>query len=603
MCGIVGYVGKKGNCVRVLIDGLEKLEYRGYDSAGIAFINNDEVNVIREKGEIKNLKNKIDFNTKSVLGIGHTRWATHGKATKTNAHPHRVGNITIVHNGIIENYDDLKESLKRKGYDFKSETDTEVVAALIDYIYKEEKDMLSTIRKVKEILTGSYALGIICDNEKDVLYTLKNKSPLIIGVGENENYIASDVPAILDKTKKHIVLEDKDYAKITSDNIKLYHEGKEKKYEVKEFLYDANSIYKQGYEHFMLKEMHEQPEVFKKTTNPYLSEGIDSLLDKMPDFSKYGRIRIVACGSATHAGLVGKNMIEKYANVEVRVDTASEFRYGKQFLKDDELVIVVSQSGETADTLEALLIAKENGNDTLGIVNAKGSTIDRESDIVLYTEAGAEIAVATTKAYSAQIAILSLIALNLSCKKDLISRKEIIEILSDVKKLPDYMEELLNKADVYKKIAEKIKDQNDIFFIGRGVDYALAEEGSLKLKEISYTHSEAYAAGELKHGTISLIEDGTPVIAIITDKDIAPKTISNVKEVKSRGANVICITNDDLNQDKDICDEKIVIPRVNDLFEPLLAVIPLQMIAYELAKLKDCSIDKPRNLAKSVTVE
>ena len=603
MCGIVGYVGKKGNCVRVLIDGLEKLEYRGYDSAGIAFINNDEVNVIREKGEIKNLKNKIDFNTKSVLGIGHTRWATHGKATKTNAHPHRVGNITIVHNGIVENYDDLKESLKRKGYDFKSETDTEVVAALIDYIYKEEKDMLSTIRKVKEILTGSYALGIICDNEKDVLYTLKNKSPLIIGVGENENYIASDVPAILDKTKKHIVLEDKDYAKITSDNIKLYHDGKEKKYEVKEFLYDANSIYKQGYEHFMLKEMHEQPEVFKKTTNPYLSEGIDSLLDKMPDFSKYGRIRIVACGSATHAGLVGKNMIEKYANVEVRVDTASEFRYGKQFLKDDELVIVVSQSGETADTLEALLIAKENGNDTLGIVNAKGSTIDRESDIVLYTEAGAEIAVATTKAYSAQIALLSLIALNLSCKKDLISRKEIIEILSDVKKLPDYMEELLNKADVYKKIAEKIKDQNDIFFIGRGVDYALAEEGSLKLKEISYTHSEAYAAGELKHGTISLIEDGTPVIAIITDKDIAPKTISNVKEVKSRGANVICITNDDLNQNKDICDEKIVIPRVNDLFEPLLAVIPLQMIAYELAKLKGCSIDKPRNLAKSVTVE
>lgn len=603
MCGIIGYVGKNNNCVRVLIDGLEKLEYRGYDSAGIAFVKDDNVEIIKKEGKILNLKENVDFDLKSNLGIGHTRWATHGKATKDNAHPHKVGKITIVHNGIVENYDKLKNDLKNKGYEFKSETDTEVVAALMDYVYKKEHDMLKTIRTVKEMLTGSFALGIICDDDKDTLYTLKNKSPLIIGVNDGENYIASDVPAILDKTKKHIILEDGDYAKISKDEIKLYHDGREKDYEVKEFEYDANSIDKQGYEHFMLKEMHEQPEVFKKTTSPYLTNGIDSLIEKMPDFSKYGKIRIVACGSATHAGLVGKQMIEKYANLEVQVDTASEFRYAKQFLKDDELVIVVSQSGETADTLEALKIAKENGNDTLGIVNAKGSTISREAKMVLYTEAGQEIAVATTKAYSAQVALLSLIALNLSYKKELVDKKEIKEILSDCKKLPEYIEELLNKNDVYKKIAEKIKKQNDIFFIGRKVDYALAQEGSLKLKEISYTHSEAYAAGELKHGTISLIEEGTPVVAIITDDDIASKTISNVKEVKSRGANVILITNNDLQDDKELFNEKIVMPKVNSLFQPLLAVIPLQMIAYELAKLKGCSIDKPKNLAKSVTVE
>ena len=603
MCGIVGYVGNKENCVRVLIDGLEMLEYRGYDSAGIAFLNNDNIDVFKEKGKIVNLKSKIDLNINSNLGIGHTRWATHGNATKENAHPHKVGAITVVHNGIVENYNELKKDLINKGYVFNSETDTEVVAALIDYIYKKEKDMLKTIQKVKELLTGSYALGIICDDNLDTLYTLKNKSPLIIGVNENENYIASDVPAILDKTRNYIVLEDKNYASIKSDGVKIYHDGKEKDFEVKEFLYDANSVDKQGYEHFMLKEMNEQPEVFKNTTTPYLKNGIDSLIEKMPDFTKYERIRIVACGSATHAGLVGKCMIEKYANVEVMVETASEFRYKKQFLKNDELVIVVSQSGETADTLEALLIAKQNGNDTLGIVNAKGSTIARESKMVLYTEAGQEIAVATTKAYSAQVALLSLIALNLSCKKNLIDKKEMLDILRDVKKLPDYIEELLNRRDEYKKIAEEIKDYNDVFFIGRGVDYALAQEGSLKLKEISYTHSEAYAAGELKHGTISLIEDKTPVIAVITDDDIALKTISNVKEVKSRGANVICITNKNLSNDSNLYDKKIVIPKVNDLFEPLLTVIPLQMIAYELAKLKECSIDKPRNLAKSVTVE
>ncbi len=603
MCGIVGYVGSNKNSVHVLIDGLKKLEYRGYDSAGIAYLENNKLNIIKSVGELKKLESKVNFGVSSNIGLGHTRWATHGIADEVNSHPHKVGKFTIVHNGIVENYNELRSKLKSEGYGFKSETDTEVVAALLDSIYKTNNDVLKSIRKMTDILDGSYALGIMCEDDNDTLYVAKNKSPLIIGVGEGDNYIASDVPAILDKTRKYIVLEDGDYAKLTSDEINLYKDGIKKDFNVEEFKYDASDISKKGYEHFMLKEMHEQPEVFRRTTNPYLESGINSLIAKMPDFTKYGKIRIVACGSATHAGLVGKQMIEKFANAEVQVDTASEFRYCKQFLKEDELVIVVSQSGETADTLEALNIAKKNGNDTLGIINEKGSTIAREAKMVLYTEAGKEIAVATTKAYSAQVALLSLIALNLSYKKDLVDKKEIKEILEDANKLPGYIESLLNKEEDYKKIAEDIKDYNDIFFIGRGIDYALAMEGSLKLKEISYTHSEAYAAGELKHGTISLIDEGTPVVAIVTDDNIAPKTISNIKEVKSRGANVIYITNKKDENEDGFYDKKIVVPKVNYLLQPLLTVIPLQMVAYELAKLKGCSIDKPKNLAKSVTVE
>ncbi len=603
MCGIVGYVGKNGNCVRVLIDGLKKLEYRGYDSAGIAFISDGKLNIQKEKGELVNLSSKVNLNEKMDIGIGHTRWATHGKPEAKNAHPHRVGKFTIVHNGIIENYLELKSELKKDGYVFNTETDTEVLCALIDNLYKENNDVLTVIDKLKNEIKGTYAIGIMCDDYPDELYAVKSKSPLIIGVGENENYIASDVPAILDKTRKYIVLEDGDYAKLTSSEIKLYHDGMDKEYKVELSELDASSVDKQGYPHYMLKEIHEQPEVFKKTVNPYLSDGIETLVSKMPDFTMYSRIRIVACGSATHAGLVGKQMIEKYANVETLVDTASEFRYSKNFLRKDELVIVISQSGETIDTLEALLKAKKDGVDTLGIINAKGSAIARESDMVLYTEAGKEIAVATTKAYSAQVALLCLIALNLSYSKNLITKEEIKDILKDVRNLPSYMEELLQDSEKYKKIAENIKDYNDVFFIGRGIDYALAMEGSLKLKEISYTHSEAYAAGELKHGTISLIDEGTPVIGIVTDDNIASKTISNIKEVKSRGANVIYVTNRKEEKDSDFCDERIVIPKVNDLLQPLLTVIPLQMVSYELAKLKGCSIDKPKNLAKSVTVE
>lgn len=601
MCGIVGYVGDKKS-VRVLTDGLEKLEYRGYDSAGVAYLDDNEIKIVKEEGRLSNLKNKLNLNNEITLGIGHTRWATHGKANSLNAHPHKMGKFTVVHNGIVENYNILRSELEKKGYVFKSETDTEVICTLLDYMYRTDKDILSCINKLNNILEGSYALGIICDDDKKNLYLLKNKSPLIVGINENEKYIASDAPAILDKTKKNVILEDGDYARLSGNTIELYNNGRKKDYEIKEFMYDIGSIDKQGYEHFMLKEMHEQPDVFKKTTNPYLKEGIDSLISNMPDFTKYKKIRIVACGSATHAGLVGKCMLEEYANVRTTVDTASEFRYNKQFLEEDELVIVISQSGETADTLEALKIANKNGNDTLGIINEKGSTIARESKMVLYTEAGKEIAVATTKAYSAQVALLTLIALNIAENKKTIDKKEIIKILEDSKLVPGYIEKLLSNEEEYKKIAEEIKNQNDIFFIGRKVDYALAQEGSLKLKEISYTHSEAYAAGELKHGTISLIEEGTPVIAIVTDDDIAPKTISNIKEVKSRGANVIYITN--RKEETDVFyDKKILVPRVHKVFEPLLTIIPLQMTAYHLAKIKGCEIDKPRNLAKSVTVE
>lgn len=498
---------------------------------------------------------------------------------------------------------ELKEKLIKQGYQFKSDTDTEVVSAVMDYLYKSNKDVLSCLKEVNNILKGSYALGIICDDYKDRLFVMKKNSPLILGIGTDENFIASDVPAILDKTNKYIVLEDGDYGVITSDNINIFNNGKEVNLEVKEYEYDASSIDKQGYEHYMLKEIYEQPEVFKKTINKYLNDDINGLMEKMPDFSKYHKIRIVACGSAMHAGLVGKQLIENYANIKVEVDIASEFRYNKLFLDKDELVIVISQSGETADTLEAVKIAKNNGNDTLGIINEKGSSIARNTKMVLYTEAGKEIAVATTKAYSAQVATLALIALNIATSKNTINKQEIKELLKDIKNIPNYMTELLDNNEYYKEIAETIKGNNDIFFIGRGVDYALAMEGSLKLKEISYLHSEAYAAGELKHGTISLIDEGTPVIAIVTDEHISAKTISNIKEVKSRGAYVIYITNDVTNKDSSFYDKKIIIPKVNDLLSPLLTIIPLQYIAYYLAKINNCSIDKPKNLAKSVTVE
>ena len=605
MCGIVGYIGRNKKAKDVVIRGLERLEYRGYDSAGIAFANNNEVIIQKEKGRIANLKDEVNFDDKVNLAIGHTRWATHGVPSKENAHPHKCGKMTIVHNGIIENYIELREYLIEMGYTFKSETDTEVACALLDYLYSIYNDINLSIKEFQKKAKGAYAIGIICEDDLESLYAIKKNSPLIIGTNSDENYIASDVPAILDFTNKYIVLEDGEFAKITSDDITIYNKNnKEIKKEIKEFEGSAEDIDKNGYDHYMLKEINEQPEVTKKMINEYIDSENNDVISDMPDLSKYKNITIVACGSAMHAGLIGKSLIEEYGNIPVNVEIASEFRYKKLFIDKDTLVIAVSQSGETADTLEAVKIANEKGCDTLGIVNVNGSSIARSTSKVLYTKAGPEIAVATTKAYSAQVTLLSFLAYSLA-KNSKIKDKlnEINSFLTDLNRLPILMKEILDNKDEYKNIADNIYKNDDIFFIGRSVDYALCMEGSLKLKEISYIHSEAYAAGELKHGTISLIDNGTPVIGIVTDKTISDKTISNIKEVKSRGANVIYLTTDKLSKNGDFFDTRITIPETNPLLQPLLTILPLQLISYYVAKNKECDIDKPKNLAKSVTVE
>ncbi len=587
MCGIVGYKGKNNNAIKVVIEGLENLEYRGYDSAGIAYLKDNKINIEKEAGRIKNLKDKLVLENKSNLAIGHTRWATHGIPTKTNAHPHQVGKFTIVHNGIIENYLTLKEELQKHNYTFKSNTDTEIACAYLDYLYKQEKDILKSLQKLIKVIKGSYAFGIICEDDKDHLYALRSSSPIIIALGQNENYIASDVPAILKYTNKYLILENNEIAKISNDKVTIYNKDMQ---EVKKTINTYEGTYessiKGNYEHFMLKEINEEPDTFEKTINSCLENNFKDI-----DLKKYTNIHIVACGSAYHAGLVGKYLIEKFANIKVYTQVASEYRYEKTFYDKNTLVILISQSGETADTLAALKKAKDNNIDTLSIVNVYASSIARESKYVIYTKAGCEIAVATTKAYLAQLTVLIALILSLENKK--IKKEEITKLKEEITKLI--------KKDDYKTIANKIYKAKNIFFIGRGIDYALCMEGALKLKEISYINSVAYQAGELKHGTISLIEENTPVIAILTEEELIEKTISNIKEVKARGAHTIIITNKDIQGD--FYDEKIIIPKTDELFQQLLTIIPLQLIAYEVAKLNNCDIDKPRNLAKSVTVE
>lgn len=581
MCGIIGYIGEKRFSIDVIIDGLKHLEYRGYDSAGIAYVKDNNVVIEREVGRISNLESVLKKDI-SHIGIGHTRWATHGKPTKENAHPHKVGNITLVHNGIIDNFMELKSVLMSEGYTFKSDTDTEVAAAYIDSLYKENNDMIKSLSICVNKFLGSYAFGIINELEPDVLYALRKDSPLIIGVGENENFIASDVPSILKYTNKYIDIENDEIVKITKDKVTVY----DKNYniinkEISVFEGDANLVEKNGYETYMLKEIHEEAEVIKKTSEA----SIDF------DITKYDEIDIVACGSAYHAGLVGKYMIEKLCNIKVNVCIASEYQYDKHFYKGKTLVIAISQSGETADTKKCVNIANDMGVDTLGIVNVKGSSIARICKHVIYTLAGPEIAVATTKAYLAQITTLILLAVKNS--------KEKINI-EDLQKLPYYIENLINKD--YTSLANMLYTKDDIYFIGRGIDYALCMEGSLKLKEISYIHSEAYAAGELKHGTISLISEGTPVIVVVTSDELYLKTISNAKEVKARGAYVILVTDKEVINEG-VYDELISIPKVTEELRPILTIIPLQLISYEVAKLRGNDIDKPKNLAKSVTVE
>ena len=590
MCGIIGYNGKK-NAIPILIEGLKKLEYRGYDSSGIAYFIDNQIKIFKEKGRISELE-KLLVDDKPTIGIGHTRWATHGKPSKINAHPHRVGKVTLVHNGIIENYNVLKEELKKKGYQFQSETDTEVATALIDSLYQENDNKLEILEKAKNLLKGSYAFVIMFDDCKDTLYALREGSPLIVAKSKEGNLVASDIPAILEYTRDYYLLE-QEIAVITKDDIKFYLNREEVKKDMLTFTHDIKTASKDGYQHFMLKEIHEQPTLIKNYLDYYFNN-----LELIPDISKYEKIYIVACGSAYHAGLIGAYLIEKYGNIEVKVEIASEFRYKKNFLTSNSLVILVSQSGETADTIASLRLAKENKAYTLGIVNVVGSTIARESDQVIYINAGCEIAVATTKAFTLQVLTFSMLAYKLLKKNDSQLSQE---VFLDYQVLSDEVNKLLNFN--YQEIAKKIAKHHYVFFIGRLIDYYLALEGSLKLKEISYIHSETYAAGELKHGTISLIEEGTPVISILTDITIYEKTISNIKETKARGSYSLVIARDNLNINQDIYDDVIKIPNLSDLITCVLTVVPLQLLAYYVALELKYDIDKPRNLAKSVTVE
>lgn len=607
MCGIIGYAGKEKNAIHVLINGLKNLEYRGYDSAGIAIRENNHVEIVKSEGKIVNLEKKIESLEESTIGIGHTRWATHGGATTINSHPHRVGTVTLVHNGIIENYEKIKKDLIKEGYEFKSSTDTEVACALIDKLYKKTNDKIKTLKEANHIINGSFAFAIMFDDDVNNLYAMRKDSPLIIGIGEGCNFLASDVPAILEFTNKYILLDKDEYAVVNNDKVVIYDENENMlTKEVLTYDGDKEVAMKAGYEHFMIKEINDEPIVFDNMFKQFDADNIDDLKKVMPDFSKYKKIDIIGCGSAYHAGLLGKSLIEEYADVLVNVEIASEYRYKKTFSNNDTLTILISQSGETADTLAALRKAKEKGIDTLGIVNTVSSSIAREADDVLYIKAGAEISVATTKAYSAQVLMLLLIALVIGCENKKISKEEANNVISEIKKLPEYIKEVISKKSECDDVAKSIYEKNNIFFIGRKVDYALCMEGSLKLKEVSYIHSESYAAGELKHGTISLIEEGTPVISIVTDEGIEEKTISNIKEVKARNAYVVLITTDKIYEKyktSDFYDKKIVLENKNNYINPLLVATILQLLAYQVAYLRGEAIDQPRNLAKSVTVE
>ncbi len=583
MCGIVGYIGFR-EPKDVLVEGLKTLEYRGYDSAGIALKNDTSVQVIKEVGRISSLEEKINKEKliDSHIGIAHTRWATHGGVTENNAHPHTVGRVTLVHNGIIENATELKKKLSGEGVLFKTETDTEVLTALIDYYY--DNDPIMAIERAINDVRGSYALAIIF-KDQDKLFAVRKDLPLIVGYGEKEYFVASDISAIINYTNRYSLLDENEIVTLDFNGISVVKDDKEIKKEILVTELTAESKEKCGYEHYMLKEIMEEPVVLEKTLKPFIDN-----FDNIFDVSGYEEIHIVACGSAMYAGMIGKSLLEENSNIRVLCEVASEYRYKKILYDRKTLVIVISQSGETADTIAAMRKAKENGALTLAIVNVKGSTIARESDRQIFIEAGPEIAVATTKAYILQVAVMALLTCRVAGKKD---------IVDELKRLPRLLKEVVDKRDTYLEIAKKISDREDIFFIGRKIDYAISLEGSLKLKEVSYIHSEAYQAGELKHGTISLIDKGTPVFAIVTEDDIKEKTISNICEVKARGAMIIVVSNEDGFES----DYLIKVPRVSEFLQPILVVPCLQLIAYEVAKIRGCDIDKPKNLAKSVTVE
>lgn len=606
MCGIVGYIGNK-DCADILINALTKLEYRGYDSAGIAIFEKNEIVVEKAKGELKNLSEKMAKGRKpsGVCGIGHTRWATHGEPSDINSHPHGNKRVSIVHNGIIENYKQIKEFLIQNGYGFVSETDTETVAKLLDYYY--DGNPVRTIIKVISEIRGSYALGIIFKDYPDRIFAVRKDSPLIVGVGNGENFIASDVPAILKYTKEYYLLEENEIAILSKDSVEfcdIHRNPIEKKIETANW--DMDAAEKGGYDHFMLKEIHEQPTAVKTTIMPRIVDGMPCLDEcglTVEKLKNYRKIFIVACGTAMHAGMVGKYVIERLARVEVTVDIASEFRYRNPIIEPDDLVIVISQSGETADTLAALDLAQKNNATVLGVVNVKGSSIARKSDMVIYTHAGPEISVASTKAFSVQMSVMYLLAFELAYAKGVIDEKECRRLTAMLADIPNQIEETLKCENECRYVASKLMNASSLLYIGRGLDYTLSMEGSLKLKEISYIHSESYAAGELKHGTISLITDGMPVIAVVTQSDLLEKTMSNIKEVKSRGAMTIMVCKDNAEYEDGVADYVVPLKDLDDVIMPMIAVLPLQLMAYYTSVLKGCNVDKPRNLAKSVTVE
>ena len=606
MCGIVGYVGKR-NAQNVLLDGLEKLEYRGYDSAGVALALDGGIRVVKSKGRLAELRKKLELQAlaESGCGIGHTRWATHGEPSDVNSHPHSTPRVSIVHNGIIENYGILKERLIAKGYTFESETDTEVLVKLIDSCYEGEP--LQAIHEALSMVRGSYALAVLFRDFPDTVFAVKRESPLIVGWGEGENFVASDIPALLKYTRRYSVLEEGDLAVVTREGIRFYNEFAEPvEREVLTADWDMEAAEKGGYPHFMLKEINEQPAAITATVSPRVENGLPDL--RIPELSDeklrgIGTIHLVACGTAMHAGMVGKAAIETLARVPAEVDIASEFRYRDPILNKNDLVIIISQSGETSDTLAALKLAKSRGVPVLAIVNVVGSSIARAADYVLYTYAGPEIAVASTKAYMVQMCVLYLFALRLAYARGAQTEAETRRLTAELLRASEVIKPRLADCEQIKYLASRFVNTQSCFFIGRGFDYSLSLEGSLKLKEISYVHSDAYAAGELKHGTISLITDGVPVIALATQKKVYEKTISNAKETKSRGAKVLLFTTKDAAVPDGVADYVVRLDDYDDLLMPLQLIVPLQLFAYYMAVLRGCDVDKPRNLAKSVTVE
>ena len=608
MCGIIGYVGNDQQAVEVILDGLSKLEYRGYDSAGLAIVEEGRIFVDKKSGKLSNLKEslkeKVHF---ANIGIGHTRWATHGVPSDVNSHPHCScdGKVAIVHNGIIENYSTLKLELIEKGYKFISDTDSEVIAQLFSYFYNG--DLLETIKKVKDRLKGSYALGIIHEAEPEKIVCTRKESPLIIGIGKNSNFIASDVPAILKYTRDVIFLENDEIAILEREKVRVYDKNLNSiEKSINKIQWDMEQASKNGYPHFMLKEIEEQPEVVNKTLEFYTKEdGKEKLTDLFEkiDFSKVQEIDIIACGTAYYAGLQGANYLKKIANFKSNVEIASEYRYSDPIIDERNVVIFVSQSGETLDTLMALRLAKSKGAKTIAITNVVGSTISREADVVIYTLAGPEISVASTKAYTAQVITFYLLSLEISLKLNRITEDKYKNYILKAHSLNGKIKEIFNSKEKIKGIAETIKDKKNGFYIGRGIDEKVAREGSLKMKEITYIHTEAFPAGELKHGTIALIENGTMVVVVATQEDMIEKVVSNIKELKARGAYIISITKNSYKDIIDVSDEVLAISDIDDILAPVLAVIPAQLLAYYTAVAKGLDVDKPRNLAKSVTVE